>query len=139
MSQSADWRAFLRNRYLKYAPIFMQSALERGDPYVADWALYQYIASPPVDRPSTLQEIPKADPYLTWQAARLASLRALPDQRKRLEDWLAQLKEQNLLQPDDINRADAWARETYEQDFAGQPPLNLDSATSCYSSPDLAP
>jgi hypothetical protein len=139
MSNSAEWATFLENRYLKNAPIFMQNALERSDPYVAGRALYQYIAAPPVDRPSTLEKMTKADPYLTWRAARLASLRALPDQRMRLEHRLALFKEENFLQPDDIKRADTWARETYERDFAGQPPLNLDSMAPCYSSPDLAP
>jgi hypothetical protein len=138
-SRSAAWAAFLENRYLKYAPVFMQSALERGDPYVAKTALYQYIAGPPVDFPSTLEKMSKADPYLVWRVARLASLRSLPEQRKFLENGLALFKEQNLLQPDDIKRADDWANATYERDFAGQPPINLDSSPQCYSSPDLAP
>lgn len=126
------------DRYLNYAPIFMQNALERGDPYVAARALYLYVASSG-GHPSRLDDLQKADPYLTWQAARLASLRALPEQRARLETRLTLFEEQNLLQPGDIKRADAWARATYEREFAGQPSINLDSNPACYSSSDLAP
>lgn len=124
--------------YLKYAPLFTHNALERGDPYVAARALYRYVASPGA-HPSRLDDMQRADPYMTWRAARLASLRALPEQRVRLETRLALFQEQNLLRPDQIDRADAWAKATYEREFAGKPPINLDSHTPCYSSPDLAP
>lgn len=128
----------IEERYLKYAPFFTQKALERGDPYIAARALYRYVASPGV-HPTRRDDMQKADPYLTWRAARLASLRAVPEQRVRLERLLALLKEQNLLQPDEIKRAEDWARDTYEREFSGQPPINLDSHSPCYSSPDLAP
>lgn len=129
----------LEERYLKYAPVFTQNALERGDPYIAELALYRYVAASPSRHPTRVDAMPKADPLLTWRAARLASLRALPEQRVRLERRLDRLKEQNLLPPDEIQRADAWAKATYERNFTGQPPINLDSHTPCYSSPDLAP
>lgn len=135
---SADLMHSLEKRYAKYAPLFTKNALERGDPYVAGSALYRYIASPPV-HPSLLDDVPKADPYMTWRAARLASLRATPEQRKRLEGDLAMFEEQHLLGPEEIQRADAWARATYERDFSGQPPLDLDAQAPCYSSPELAP
>ena len=133
----ASWEV-LENRYLKYAPIFTQNALERGDPYVARMALYRHVASLGV-HPSRLDDLQKPDPYLTWKMARLASLRALPEQRMILEDWLVRFEEQNLLKSDDIRRADAWARAAYERQFAGQPPIDLNSQVPCYSSPDLAP
>ncbi len=135
---NAASQRFLEDTYLKYAPIFTQNALERGDPYVAGMALYQHIKSYST-HPSRLDDLQRADPYLTWRAARLASLRVLPEQRVRLQDRLALFAEQNLLQSDDIKRADAWARATYEREFAGQPPINLDAQVPCYSSPDLAP
>lgn len=130
--------AFYENRYLKYAPSFTKSALERLDPYVAEHVLNRYIASPGV-HPSRLDDMQKADPYLTWQMARLASLRALPEQRIRLEEKLALFEGQNLLDVDDIKRADAWAEATYEREFAGQEPVDLDKHVPCYSAPDLAP
>lgn len=135
---TAESLEFLENRYLKYAPVFTRKALERADPYVAENALYRYIRFPIV-HPSRLDNLQKADPFLTWRAARLASLRALPEQRVRLESGLALFKEQNLLRPDDIKRADAWARAVYEQEFAGQPPINLDSHVPCYSRGVLVP
>ena len=138
ISPTAEWMDMLLDRYLKYAPTFTQKALERGDPRVAADALYQYIKSPGI-HPSRMDDVQKADPYLTWQAARLASLRVLPEQRRVLEERLALFKQQNLLRPDDIERADEWARATYEREHAGQPPINLYSHAPCYSSPDLAP
>lgn len=134
---SATSLEFFENRYLKYAPTFIQNALERSDPYVAGNALYRYIASDGV-HPSRLDDLPKADPYLTWRAARLASLRVLPEQRTRLEGDLARLEKQNILQLDDIKRADAWARAAYEREFAGQAPIDLDAQAPCYSSPYFA-
>ncbi len=135
---NAEALASLEDRYLIYAPIFTKNALARFDPYVAEHALNRYVASPRV-HPSRLDRASRADPYSTWQVARLASLRALPEQRKRLEEKLALFDAQQFLRADDIRRADAWARATYERAFAGQPPVNLDSQTPCYSSPDLAP
>lgn len=128
----------LEERYLKHAPAFTRNALERGDPYVAAYSLYRYSASEAM-HPSRLDEVAKPDPYLTWRAARLASLRALPDQRMQLEHGLERFRQQNLLQPDEIERADAWAKATYRREFAGRPPIDLNSHVPCHSSPDLAP
>lgn len=128
----------LARRYVKYAPVFTKNALERNDPRVAANALYKYVETPS-GHPSPLDEMPKADPYLTWRAARLASLRVLPNQRERLEYDLAAFRKQNILSPDEIKRADASAMAIYERDFIRQPPIDVDSLTSCYSSPDLAP
>ncbi len=134
--RSAESVAALEDRYLKYAPIFMQKALERADPYVAARALYQYTASPPV-HPSKLDNLPRADPYLTWRAARLALLRATPEHRARMERRLEALQQQHVLQPDAIKNADDWARATYERDFAGQSALDLDSEAPCYPALNL--
>ncbi len=136
--KSASSAEALVRRYVKYAPIFTKNALESDDPHVAAKALRKYVATPSW-HPSELDEIPKAEPYLTWRVARLASLRALPDQRARLEYDLAEFRKQNILSTDEIKRADASAMAAYERNFSRQPPIDVDSLTSCYSSPDLAP
>lgn len=123
-------------RYMEYAPTMTQNALERADPYVAAQALYRYVASSPV-HPSRLDDLPKADPYLTWQAARLASLRAMPEQRARLEHRLEVFREQHHLQPDAIAKADEWAKAIYERDYAGQPAIDLDAPAPCFPGLDL--
>lgn len=124
--------------YLRHAPAFTEHALQRADPYVAARALYRHIASPSL-HPSKMDELKLADPYLTYRAARLASLRALPAQRTRLEEGLVVLKGLNLFGPELIERADDWASAAYTRDYAGQLPIDLDSHAPCYSSPDLAP
>lgn len=126
------------DRYLKHAPAFTQRALERGDPQVAVAALYRYVASTPV-HPSPTDDLPKADPSLTWRMARLASLRALPEQRVRIEHYLSELSTKGILSSSEINKANAWAEERYQREFAGKPAINVDSPVQCYSSPDLAP
>lgn len=125
------------DRYLKYAPAFSQKALERGDPRVAVKALSRYVASPSV-HPSWLDNLSTADPNLTWRVARLASLRSLPEQRARMEYDLSELGKRGVLSPSEITRADAWAVETFEREFSGQAPINVDSPVQCYSSPELA-
>lgn len=134
---SRETYADAEKKYLKYAETFTQNALERGDPFVADRALYRYIASEGV-HPSELDTQPLANPYLVWRGARLASLRALPDQSQRLEGDLALFRKLNVVRPQDIRRADAWAKATYQRDFAGKPPLDLDTQAPCYSAPYLA-
>lgn len=136
--KSAAVQRFFKERYIKHASSFMQNALERGDPYVASEALYRYIASPS-GHPSAQDSLPEPDIYLTWRAARLASLRSTPEQRTRLESYLSMLEEQDLLPKADIQRADAWANAIYQRDFSGQPNVNPQSWVPCYSSPDLAP
>ena len=138
VSASAEWMNSLMERYVKYAPTFTTNALERGDPYVAANALYRYVASP-MFHPSVLDTMEKADPQLTRRMARLAALRALPEQRARLEYGLAEFDKLNILAEADIARADDWARTAYEQEFSDQPPIDLDSQAPCYSSPELAP
>lgn len=124
--------------YMQYATEFTNKALENGDPIVAPRALHRYIASPPL-HPSEIDDLPKADPALTWRAARLASLRAQPQQRAVLERDLAEFAKQRLLSASDIARADSWAKETFDRQFSGQAPIDLDFPTQCYSSPGLAP
>jgi len=128
----------LEDRYIEYAPIFTENALERFDPYVAERVLYRYTASPG-SHPSRLDHMPKPDPYLTWQMARLASLRALPEQRARIEKMLVQFEEQHSLEAGQIDRADAWAQAVYEREFSARPPVDLDRQVPCYSTPSLAP
>lgn len=137
-SKSIAVQRIFTERYMKYAPDFMRNALERGDPYVASQALYRYIASPS-GHESAQDGLPKPDPYLTWRAARLASLRSNPEQRVRLEGYLEMFEKQRFLTAADIQRADVWANVTYERDFSEQPPINPQSWAPCYSSPDLAP
>lgn len=138
VSASAEWMALLTGRYLKYAPIFTTKALERADPYVAANALYRYIEVS-VIHPSAMDNMEKADPHLVWRMARLASLRALPEQRARLEYGLNEFEKLDLLSLEDINRADDWAVETYQREFADQAPIDLDSQAPCHPSLDLAP
>ena len=94
--RSTAVQRFFKERYMKYAPGFMRNALERGDPYAANLALYRYVASPS-GHSSAQDSLPKTDPYLTWRAARLASLRSTPEQRARLEGYLAMFEKQHLL------------------------------------------
>lgn len=128
----------LEKRYVEYAPAFTKAALERNDPYAAKYALNRYVVST-LGPPELYELAPKADPYLTWRVARLASLRATPEERKDLELSLAMFEKLGLLEPSDIQRADAWATETYEREFIGQPAIDLNSSPQCYSSPELAP
>ena len=130
--------AYFEKRYVKHAPEFTRRALERGDPRVAANALQRYVASPSLHH-TLLDDTPKADPFLTWRMARLASLRALPEQRALLEERLNMFEALGLLQPDEISQADEWARASYEREFADQPQVDLSSQEPCYSSPDLAP
>lgn len=126
------------NRYLQYAPIFTRNALERGDPRVAARELSRFVASASV-HPSWLDNLPGADPRLTWRGARLASLRALPEQRERMEHDLVELGKRGVLSPSEVTQADAWARDVFERQFAGQASINVDSPIQCHSSPDVAP
>jgi hypothetical protein len=135
---SDESQRYFDDRYLRYAPNFMQNALKRGDPHVAAYALYRQLP-PQGGHLSVVDNLPKADPYLTVKMARLAALRALPENRKIIDDQLTMFEELNLLEPEEFKRAQAWALETYEREFAGQPPINLYSQPHCYSSPDLAP
>ncbi|WP_141058018.1 hypothetical protein [Stenotrophomonas rhizophila] len=137
-SESASFVKSLVDRYVAYAPVFSQKALERGDPRVAVRALARYAASPAV-HPSWRDGVPKADPVLTWRGARLASLRSLPEQRERIEYNLAELRKLGVLSPTQIAQADAWAAATFTREFSGQAPINVDAAEQCYSSPGLAP
>lgn len=135
---SAASLAYLVDRYVTHAPAFTQSALERSDARVAANALYRYVASPSLHH-TLLDDMPKADPYLTWKMAHLALLRALPEQRAHLKKRLKMFEELDVLQPDEISQGVEWARATYEREFADQPPVNLNSQEPCYSSSGLAP
>lgn len=125
------------DRYLRYAPDFMEISLERGDPYVATRTLYRSTSSPSLS-PSEMDAMKLPDALLIYRAAKLASLRALPEQRARMERRLAVLKERSHLQSDAITVADEWAGATYAREFAGQQPINPESYAPCYSSPHLA-
>ncbi len=125
-------------RHIQYTPEFTQKALERADPRVAVRSLYRYVASPQ-GHASWTDGLPKPDPALTWRAARLASLRAGPEQRADIEQELTVLGEMGVLSAEVIAEADDWAKRTFNAQFVGQAPINLDSPVPCYSSPDLAP
>lgn len=134
--RTAESLAARQGRYMEYAPPLTQKALERADPYVAAQALYRYIASPPV-HPSRLDELPKANPYLTWQGARLASLIATPQQRERLEGDLEAFRKQEHLPADAITKADESAKAIYQRDYADKPVIDLDAPAPCYSGLNL--
>lgn len=125
-------------RHSQYAPEFTQKALQRADPRVAVRALHSYVASP-TGHASWTDGLPMPDPVLTWRGARLASLRALPDQRAVIELQLSTFGKTGVLSPSDIQSADRWARGTFEREFRGEDAINVDSAVPCYSSQDLAP
>ena len=134
--RTAESLAAREERYIEYAPALVQKALERADPYVAAQALYRYIASQPV-HPSRLDDLPKANPYLTWQGARLASLIVTPQQRERLEGDLEAFRKQEHLQPDAITKADESAKAIYQRDYADKPVIDLDAQAPCYPGLDL--
>lgn len=133
--EAMEYQVFLGQRYAQYTPALMQVALELADPYVAWSALYRFTASPPVDAPplgGPPSTMPLPDAYLTWRVARLTSLRATPQLRSDYENSLAMMAEQGAIDASDIARADAWAQATYEQEFAGQPPIDFSSPGPCW-------
>lgn len=125
-------------RYSQHAPEFTQKALQRADPRVAVRALHSYVKSP-TGHASWTDGLPKPDPVLTWRGARLASLRARPDQRAVIELQLSAFGTTGVLSPSDIQSADRWAQGTFEREFRGEDAINVDSPVPCYSSQDLAP
>lgn len=135
---SGESAEVLLANYVKYAPEFGARALERGDPRVGVKALLAYTLPPPRHY-SAVDELPKSDPVLTWRAARLASLRALPTQREMIDEALSMFAKKNVISPSDIAKGDTWAKEAFEQDFKGQPPINVESPTNCYATPELVP
>lgn len=131
--ESSGYSISLRERYLENAPALTQAALERADPHVAWYALFRFVASPPT-HPSAYDDMPLPDAFLTWRAARLASLRATPELQSTFERLLAEMAQQEFIGADDIERADAWARARYGQEFAGQPPVDFNNPGPCYPS-----
>ncbi|WP_132864817.1 hypothetical protein [Stenotrophomonas sp. ATCM1_4] len=135
---SGESAEVLLERYVKYAPEFGARALERGDPRVGVKALLAYTLPPPRHY-SAVDELPKADPILTWRAARLASLRALPMQREMIDEALSKFAKMDVISPSEIEKGDAWAKEAFEREFKGQSPINVESPTDCYATPELVP
>lgn len=125
-------------RYTTYAPGFTQKALERADPRIGVKALASYVESSQ-GHTSLSDGLPQPDPALTWRAARLASLRALPEQRSIIEYRLTVFRDAGGLSSLAVKQADDWAKEAFDREYAGQSPIDVDSPVECYSSPDLAP
>ena len=135
---SGKYTQYLESRYIEHAAAFTQSALERADPYVAENAIYKYIESPSL-HPSARDTLPLANPYLTFRAARLASLRALPEQSASLQKILATIEKLDLLTHDEIASADEWAQATYERDYSDSKKLDLNRFTPCHSLKETTP
>lgn len=125
-------------RHIRHTSGFTQQALQRADPRVSVQALHRYVNTPN-GHASWTDTVPMPDPVLTWRGARLAALRALPDQRADVESLLALFVKTGALSPADIQSADRWAQDTFERQFRGEGAINLYSAVPCYSSPELAP
>lgn len=124
-------------RYLKYAPDFRQRSLERGDTLLVNRTLFEYTGTA-MDA-SPMATLRKADPTLAWRSARLASLRALPDQRTSIEAQLERFRTLGLLSPPQIAAADSWAKDAYQRDYSGKPAQDIDSDAQCFASHELVP
>lgn len=74
----------------------LKLALERADPYVAKKIILQFTTSPS-SQPSLQDNPTRLDPTLILRAARLASLRAPPEQRQSLEDSLSEFEKLKLI------------------------------------------
>lgn len=135
---SGRYTQYLESRYIEHSAVFTQSALERADPYVAENAIYKYIESPSL-HPSARDNLPLPNPYLTFRAARLASLRALPEQSVSLQKSLTTFEKLDLLTDDEIASADEWAQATYARDYSNAPKLDLNRFTPCHSLKETTP
>lgn len=124
--------------HFRHTPDFTQQALQRADPRVSVQALHRYVDTPS-GHASWTDGLPMPDPVLTWRGARLASLRARPDQRPPIEFMLSLFGKTGVLSPADIQSSDRWAQNTFERQFRGAVAINVDSPVPCYSSQDLAP
>lgn len=124
-------------RYLRFAPDFRQRSLERRDTLLVTRSLFEYTGTP-MDA-SPLSALRKADPYLLWRSARLASLRALPEQRVSVEAQLERLGNMGLLSPQQIAVADRWATDIYQREYSREAPVDIDSDAKCFASHDLVP
>lgn len=139
---SARYRKYLQARYTEYGPAIIQSALERGDPYVADMLIYRHFpAGFVVDNPRTEEMIPPPDPYLTFRAEQLALYRVPPESplHKDIETSLNRFIELEIIPDDEILRAEEWAKATYTRKFANTPPIDPSKKTPCHSIEGEAP
>lgn len=139
---SGRYRKYLQARYIKYGPAIIQSALERGDPYVADKLIYRnFPINFIVDNPRVEEMIPPPDPYLTYRAAQLALYRTHPESpsHKSLENNLNRFVELEILPDDKIIRAEEWAKATYAREFANTSPIDPSKQTPCHSIDGEAP
>lgn len=126
--EDPSYKGLLALQYRQYAPNLVQAGLERADPYIAWLAMYRFIALPN-DQPN--DDVPLPDPYLTWRATRLVSLRSTPEVQASYDSALALMEESGLISAHDIERADAWAANTYARDYFGQPPIDLQMDEIC--------
>lgn len=135
---SGKYTRYLETRYLQHANKFTKLALERADPYVAKKIVLQFTTSPS-SQPSLQDNPTRLDPALILRAARLASLRALPEQRQSLEDSLSEFERLKLIPDNEIRRANDWAETIYAREFYDKPKLDLNSFGSCSSLQETSP
>lgn len=138
----ARYGKYLQARYIEHGPAIIQSALERGDPYVAYMLIYRHLPSGfIVDNPRVEEMIPPPDPYLTYRAAQLALYRTPPEfsSHKSLENNLNKFVELEILPDDKIVRAEDWAKTTYAHEFAHTLPIDPSKQTPCHSIAGSAP
>lgn len=139
---SARYRKYLQTRYVEYGPAIIQSALERGDPYVADMLISRHFSNGLVaDNPRTEETIPPPDPYLTFRAEQLALYRVPPESPSHadIEKSLSRFIELEIISDDEILRAEEWAKATYAREFANAPSIDPSKQTPCHSIEGDAP
>jgi hypothetical protein len=130
-----NWNAqeyqLMGTRYAEVRRSFTEAGLGRTDPYVGYRELSRYLRATGPDPlpPSPLEPLP--DIVRLWEVARLASLRAPPELRLRVENMLGSVAERELISPEDIARADAWAQATWKKEFADQPPFDFGRYGAC--------
>ena len=129
-----EYQQLIGPRYAEYRRSFTEAGLERADPYIGYWELYRYLrATGPDPLPSNPSE-PLPDIVRIWEVARLASLRAPPELRLKVELRLSYAAERALISPEDIAAADVWAQATWEKEFSDEPPFDFGRYGAC--SPD---
>ena len=139
---SARYRKYLQTRYIEYAPSIIQSALERGDPYVADMLIYRHFPTGFVaDNPRTEEMIPPPDPYLIFRAEQLALYRSSPEStvHANIKERLNRFIKLEILSDDEIIRAEDWAKTTFAREYANTTPIDPSKQTPCHSIAGNAP
>ncbi|TDB28386.1 hypothetical protein ATCM_12355 [Stenotrophomonas sp. ATCM1_4] len=60
-------------------------------------------------------------------------------QREMIDEALSKFAKMDVISPSEIEKGDAWAKEAFEREFKGQSPINVESPTDCYATPELVP